>query len=53
MKLSNSQLNKVKHDKIVLLANYKLNNLEVDSNISHDEFVLTINNVLKNYDSMR
>ena len=38
VKLSNSQLNKVKesnmikrkkHDKIVLLANYKLNNLEV------------------------
>ena len=49
--------NKKKHDKIVLLANYELNSTEVlisktliDSNISHDEFLL-INNVLKkNYD---
>ena len=44
---------KKKHDKIVLLAKSKLNNIEaliskalIDSNISHDEFVL-INNVLK------
>ena len=44
-----------KHDKIVLLAKSKLNNIEVliskaltDSNISHDEFVL-INNVLKEF----
>ena len=45
--------NKEKHDKIVLLANSKLNSRYVlisktliDSNISHDEFAL-INNVLK------
>ena len=44
---------KKKHDRIVLLAKSKLNNIEVlickaliDSVISHDEFVL-INNVLK------
>ena len=44
---------KMKHDKTVLLAKSKLNNIKVliskaliDSNISHDEFVL-INNVLK------
>ena len=44
---------KKKYDKIVLLAKSKLNNIEaliskalIDSNISHDEFVL-INNVLK------
>ena len=44
-----------KHDKIVLLAIYRLNSVEVliskaliDSVISHDEFVL-INNVLKEY----
>ena len=50
---------KNKHDKIVLLAQSKLNNIEVliskaliDSNISHDEFVL-INNVLKEYDDMK
>ena len=43
-----------KHDKIVFLAKSELNSIEVlvskaliDSNISHDEFVL-INNVLKN-----
>ena len=42
-----------KHDKIVLLAKSKLNNIEdlisktlIDSNISHDEFVLR-NNVHK------
>ena len=44
-----------KHDKIVLLAIYKLNSVEVliyraliDSGITHDELVL-INNVLKEY----
>ena len=48
-----------KHDKIVLLGILKLNIIEVliskaliDSNISHDEFVL-INNVLKEYDQMK
>ena len=46
---------KKKHDKIVLLAKSKLNSIEVliskaliDSNISHDEFVL-INNVLQEF----
>ena len=50
---------KKKHDKIVLLAKSKLNSIEVlisktliDSNISHDEFVL-INNLLKEYDDMK
>ena len=50
---------KKKHDKIVLLAKSKLNSIEVliskaliDSNISHDEFVL-INNVLKEYEEER
>ena len=50
---------KKKHDKIVLLAKSKLNSIEVliskaliDSNISHDEFVL-INNVLKECDTMK
>ena len=50
---------KKKHDKIVLLAKCKLNNMEVliskaliDSNVSHDEFVL-INNVLKEYDKRK
>ena len=49
---------KKKHDKIVLLAKSKLNSIEVliskaliDSNISHDEFVL-INNVLEECDNM-
>ena len=44
-----------KHDKIVLLQKSKLNNIKaliskalIDSNISHDEFVL-INNVLKEF----
>ena len=43
------------HDKVLLLAKSKLNSVEVliskvfiDSNISHDEFVL-INNVLKEF----
>ena len=46
---------KKKHNKIVLLAKSKLNSIEVliskaliDSNISHDEFVL-INNVLTEF----
>ena len=45
-----------KHDKIVLLAKSKLNSIDVlvsiDSNISHNEFLL-INNVLKEYDDMK
>ena len=48
-----------KHDKIVLLAISKLNNIEVlifqaliDSNISHDELVL-INNDLKELSDMK
>ena len=48
-----------KHDKIVLLGILKLNIIEVliskaliNSNISHDEFVL-INNLLKEYDQMK
>ena len=48
-----------KHDKIVLLAKSKLNNIEVliskvliDSNISHYQFVL-INNVLKEFYDMK
>ena len=50
---------KKKQDKIVLLAKSKLNSIVVsickaliDSNISHDEFVL-INNVLKEYEEMK
>ena len=46
---------KKKHDKIVLLTKSRLNNIEVliskaliDSNISHDEFVL-MSNVPKEY----
>ena len=49
----------MKHDKIVTLAKSTLNSIEtllskalVDSNISHDEFVL-INNMLKEYDNMK
>ena len=48
-----------KRDNIIFLAKSKLNSIEVliskaliDSNISHDEFVLT-NNVLKTYGNMR
>ena len=48
-----------RHDKIVLRAKSKLNDIEVliskvliDSNISHDEFVL-INNVLKEFHDMK
>ena len=47
------------HDQIVLLAKSKINSIElliskalIDSNISHDEFVL-INNVQKEYDEMK
>ena len=50
---------KKKHDVMVLLAKSKFNSIEVsiskvliDSNISHDPFVL-INNVLKEYDEMK
>ena len=50
---------KKKHYKIVFLAKSKLNSIKVlifktliDSNISHDEFVL-INNLLKEYDDMK
>ena len=50
---------KKKNDKMVLLAKAKLNSMEVlifkgliNSNISHDDFVL-INNVLKEYDDMK
>ena len=50
---------KKKHDRIVLLATSKLDNTEdliskafINSNISHDEFVL-INNVLKEHDNTK
>ena len=50
---------KNKHDKIVLLAKSNLkteevliSNVLIDSNISHDEFVL-INNVLKEFYDMK
>ena len=50
---------KKKHDKIVLLTKSKLSKIKVllckaliNSNITHDEFVL-INNVLKEYDEMK
>ena len=50
---------KKKHNKIVLLAKSNLDRIEVlisksliDSNISHDEFILT-NNVLKEYQEMK
>ena len=48
-----------KHDKIVLLAKSKLNSIEalitnasINSNTSHDEFVL-VNNVLKEFNDMK
>ena len=48
--------NKKKYDKIVLLAKSKLNGTEVwsskvliDSNVSHDEFVLINNALIKLY----
>ena len=50
---------KKNHDKIILLAKSKLNSVEVlifkvliDSDISHDEFIL-INNVLKEHNDMK
>ena len=50
---------KKKHDKRILSAKSKLDSIEVlvskaliDSNNSHDEFVL-INNVLKEYEKMK
>ena len=44
---------KKKHDKIILLAKYELNSIEVfNSNISHDKFSL-INNVLKGFDDIK
>ena len=50
-----SIIKKKKHDKIVLLAKSNLNSIEVliskvliDSNLSHDEFVL-VNDVLKEF----
>ena len=50
---------KKKHEKIVLLAKFKLITIEaliskalIDSVINHDEFVL-INNVLKEYEKMK
>ena len=50
---------KKKHNKIVLLAKFKLYLIEalvskalIDSNISHDEFIL-INNLLKEYADMK
>ena len=51
--------NNKKHNTIVLLAKSKLNSREVliskalvNSNISHDEFIL-INNVLTKFDDMK
>ena len=56
---STNKKKRKKHDKIVLLAKSKLSSIEVfiykaliDSNISHDEFVL-INNVLKKLYDMK
>ena len=55
---STNKKNKKKRDKIISLAKSKLNSIEIliskvliDSNISHDEFVL-INNVLKKFYDM-
>ena len=59
IKKHKSIIKKKTHDKIVLLTKSKLNRIEVliskaliDSNISHDEFVL-VNNVLKEYGEMK
>ena len=56
---STNKKNKKKRDKIISLAKSKLNSIEIviskvliDSNISHDEFVL-INNVLKEFYDMK
>ena len=53
------QKKKKEHNKIIFFAKSKLNKIEVliskalvDSNTSHDEFVL-MNNVLKDYDEMK
>ena len=53
------QKNNIKHDKVVLFSKSKLNNIEVliskaliNSNISHDEFVLA-NNVIKEYGKIK
>ena len=50
---------KKKHKEIVLLTKSRLNSIEVliskaliDSNISHDDFLL-ISNVLKEYDNLK
>ena len=52
-------IKKKKHDKTILLAKSKLNRIKflnskalIDSNISHDEFVL-IHNVPKEYDEIK
>ena len=59
IKKHKSIFKKKKHDEIVLLAKSKLNKIEfliskalIDSNISHDEFVL-INDVLKEYHEIK
>ena len=56
---SKNKKRKKKHDKIVLLTKLELNSIEaliskpwIDSNISHNEFVL-INNVLKEFHGMK
>ena len=53
------QKKKKEHNKIIFFAKSKLNKIEVliskalvDSNTSHDEFVL-MNNALKDYDEMK
>ena len=58
-KVQPNKKKKEEHNKIVLLAKFKLNSIDVlifkaliNSNISHDEFVL-MNNVLKEYDDMK
>ena len=57
--ITKNKRKKKKHDKVLFLANSKLNSVEVlickalvDSNIVHDEFVL-INKVLKEYNDMK
>ena len=49
---SRSKKKQKKHEKLTLLAKFKLNSIEaflIDSNVSPDEFVLK-NNVLKEFD---
>ena len=55
----NNQEKEKKHDEIVMLAKTELNHIEVliskaliDSNVSHDEFLL-INNALEEFDDMK